>query len=278
MDGGRLKTGKALIDEVDSREVPAGQCSLWWLGQHGFIAKLGRTVCYFDPYLTPEASRQVAPLLKAGEITNASLVFGSHDHGDHIDREAWPGIAAASPRAKFIVPQLLREKIVREVGLPDDRVLGADEGTEIIERGIRVTAIAAAHEFLDEDPATALHPYLGYLVEGNDFRLYHAGDTCVYEGMQAKLRRQPLDLAILPINGRDARRLAAHCIGNMTFQEAADLAGAIRPGMTIPAHFGMFTFNSENPQSFADYLHVKYPHLDTCIPRHGERIAVRKKG
>ena len=56
---------------------------------------------------------------------------------------------------------------------------------------IRVTAIAAAHEFLDEDPATALHPYLGYLVEGNEFRLYHAGDTCVYEGMQAELRASP---------------------------------------------------------------------------------------
>ena len=147
MDGARVKTGKALIDDVDTREVPAGQCSLWWLGQHGFIAKLGRTVCYFDPYLTPDPLRRVAPLLKAEEITNASLIFGSHDHGDHIDREAWPGIAAASPRAKFIVPRLLREKIVREVGIPDDRVLGADEGIEIIECGITVTAIPAAHEF-----------------------------------------------------------------------------------------------------------------------------------
>ena len=274
-----MKTGKALIDEVDSREVPAGQCSLWWLGQQGFIAKLGRTVCYFDPYLTPDASRQVAPLLKAGEITNASLVFGSHDHGDHIDREAWPGIAAASPRAKFIVPQLLREKIVREVRLPDDRVLGADEGTEIIERGIRVTAIAAAHEFLDEDPATALHPYLGYLVEGNEFRLYHAGDTCVYEGMQAKLRAPALG----PGDSADQRPRRPAAGGTLHRQHDFSRGGgpglrAIWPGMTIPAHFGMFTFNSENPQSFADYLHVKYPHLDTCIPRHGERIAVRKKG
>ena len=127
------------------------------------------------------------------------------------------------------MPKLLREQIVGELGLPDDRVLGIDEGIVVQHEAVTVTAVPAAHEFLDEDPATGLHPYLGFIMEGNGFRLYHAGDTCLYEGMQAKLRRWPLDLALLPINGRDAKRLAANCIGNMTYQEAADLAGAIRP-------------------------------------------------
>lgn len=134
-----------------------------------------------------------------------------------------------------------------------------------------MTAVPAAHEFLDEDPATGLHPYLGYIIEGGGFRLYHAGDTCLYEGMQARLRQWPLDLALLPINGRDAKRLAANCIGNMTYQEAADLAGAVRPGLTVPTHFDMFATNSEDPQLFVDYMRVKYPRLATCIPRHGQR-------
>ena len=117
---------------------------------------------------------------------------------------------------------------------------------------------------------------MGYILNGNGFRLYHAGDTCLYEGMQARLRAKPLDLALLPINGRDARRLAAGCIGNMTYQEAADLAGAIQPGLTIPTHFEMFAQNSENPQLFVDYMRVKYPHLQTWIPRHGSRLLVGK--
>jgi L-ascorbate metabolism protein UlaG (beta-lactamase superfamily) len=277
MEGAGMKTRKALIDDVDACEVPAGRCAVWWLGQQGFIVKLGKTTCYFDPYLTGDPSRRVPPLSSAADVTNAVLVLGSHDHADHIDRSAWPGIADASPRAKFVVPMLLRDKIVREIKLPGERVLGIDEGIELNVEGLVVTAIPAAHELLDEEPATGLHPYLGFIVEGNGFRLYHAGDTCIYEGMQTRLRRWKLDLALLPINGRDARRLAANCIGNMTYQEAADLAGAVQPGMTIPTHFDMFAFNSEDPQLFVDYMHVKYPHLETCIPRHGERKVMYRK-
>jgi L-ascorbate metabolism protein UlaG (beta-lactamase superfamily) len=273
----KMNTGQALIDDVDSCDVAFGQCALWWLGQHGFIVKLGRVVCYLDPYLTPDPSRQVAPLLRAEEITNATLVLGTHDHDDHIDRTAWPGIAKASPKASFVVPKLLAEKLGREIGLPEKRLVGIDEDDIATQQGVAVTAVPAAHEFLDVDPATGLHPYLGYILEGNGFRLYHAGDTCIYEGMQAKLRHRPLDLALLPINGRDARRLAAKCIGNMTYQEAADLAGAIRPAVTIPAHYEMFAFNSVDPQLFVDYMQVKYPHLPTCIPRHGERMIVGEK-
>jgi L-ascorbate 6-phosphate lactonase len=269
-----VQTGKALIDDIRTCDVRAGQAAFWWLGQHGFAVKLGRVVCYIDAFLSPVEGRQVAPLLTPEEITNADLVLGSHDHVDHLDRDAWPGIAAASPQAKFVVPALLREKIVGEVGLAGDRVLGVDQDVTIEAGGVSVTAVPAAHEFLDCDPTTGLHPYVGFVLESGGFQLYHAGDTCIYEGMQALLRRWTFDLALLPINGRNAKRLAAHCIGNMTYQEAADLAGALRPGLTVPTHFEMFAFNSEDPQLFLDYMRVKYPDLPTHLPCHGERTIV----
>jgi L-ascorbate 6-phosphate lactonase len=269
-----MPTRRALIDDMQTCTVTPGQAAFWWLGQHGFAVKLGKAVCYIDAFLSPSEGRRIAPLLHPEEVSNATLVLGSHDHGDHIDRDAWPGIAAVSPHAKFVVPALLREKIVREVGLPDGRVLGVDQDQTVEVDGISVTAVPAAHEFLDRDPRTGLHPYLGFVISGQGFRLYHAGDTCCYEGMHTLLRRWSFDLAFLPINGRDAKRLAAGCIGNMTYQEAADLAGAIRPGLTVPAHFEMFAANSENPQLFLDYMRVKYPRLSTHLPRHGERVIV----
>jgi L-ascorbate 6-phosphate lactonase len=263
-----------LIDDIQACAVSLGCAAFWWLGQHGFAVKLGRTVCYIDAFLTPLADRLVPPLLVPEEMTNADLVLGSHDHADHIDREAWPRIAASSPLAKFVVPALLRERIVREVGLPDDCVLGVDRNLTIAVDGVSVTRVPAAHEFLDCDPQTGLHPYLGFVVEGNGFQLYHAGDTCLYEGVQAMLRRWTFDLALLPINGRDAKRLAADCIGNMTYQEAGDMAGTIRPGLTVPTHFEMFAMNSETPRLFLDYMRVKYPDLSTHLPCHGERVVV----
>ena len=78
----------------------------------------------------------------------------------------------------------------------------------------------------------------------------------------------------LPINGRDAKRLAAGCIGNMTYQEAADLAGALQPRLTIPTHFEMFAMNSVDPALFIDYMRVKYPNLKTHLPVHGEEIII----
>ncbi|MEI8197927.1 MAG: MBL fold metallo-hydrolase, partial [Phycisphaerae bacterium] len=228
--------GSALIRDIDACQLAPGQAAFWWLGQHGFAVKLGHTICYIDAFLSPMAGRQVPPLLNPADITNATLVLGSHDHGDHIDRPAWPLIAQASPHAKFIVPKLLQSQVARELHIPLDRVLGVDEGITLTPEGVQVTAVSAAHEFLDIDLATGLHPYVGFILTGNGLTLYHAGDTCLYEGMQASLRRFPIDLAFLPINGRDAKRLRSNCIGNLTYQEAVDLAGAIRPGLVVPTH------------------------------------------
>jgi L-ascorbate metabolism protein UlaG (beta-lactamase superfamily) len=267
-------TGPALIHDIDTCTVPPGQCAFWWLGQHSFVVKLGNTVIYLDPYLSPDASRRVPPLLRPQEVTNATAIFGTHDHGDHIDRPIWPALAAASPQAVFVVPELLRASLIRDLALPRERVIGVDPRFPAVAAGIQIAAVPAAHELLDPDPATGLYPCLGYILTIDGFTIYHAGDTCIYEGMQALLRQWRIDLAFLPINGRDAQRLAANCIGNMTYQEAVDLAGALRPGMVVPTHFEMFASNSENPQLFADYLHVKYPGLRCLIPVHGQRTIV----
>jgi len=135
--------------------------------------------------------------------------------------------------------------------------------------------VPAAHEFLEKDPDSGFHACIGYVIEGNGICIYHAGDTCIYEGMHAILRRWKFDLAFLPINGRDAKRYANGIIGNMTYQEAADLAGCLRPGLTVPAHFEMFAANLEDPQLFLEYMKVKHGALPTTIPRHGECVVVR---
>mgnify|MGYP001596582489 CR=1 FL=1 len=261
----------ALVQAMNDTVVEPQTCAFWWLGQHSFTVKLSTSICYIDPFLTPLAGRLVPPQLHPKEVTNAVIVLGTHDHADHIDRPAWPIIAAASPEAVFVVPLLLRDRIISELGLSSSRVIGIDDGTSIAIGDVQVTGVPAAHEFLDVDTNTGLHPYLGYVLTGGGFSLYHSGDSCIYEGLQAKLRQYELGLAFLPINGRDAKRLRANCIGNMTYQEAADLAGAIRPGLTVPSHFDMFATNHEDPELFIDYMRIKYPDVRTLIPRHYER-------
>jgi L-ascorbate 6-phosphate lactonase len=269
-----MPTGELLINEINQTSVAAGQCAFWWLGQHGFVLKLKGRVVYIDAFLSNSKGRRIPPLLDPAQVTNADLVLGSHDHMDHIDRGAWPTMAKSSPAAKFVVPMLLRERICEELGIGADRVMGVDEGITAAIGDLKISAVPAAHEFLDVDPRTGFHPFLGFVIECDGVCIYHAGDTCIYEGMQAILRRWHFDVAFLPINGRSAKRLASGIIGNMTYQEAADLAGTLKPGLVVPTHFEMFEGNQEDPQLFIDYVAVKYPSLKTMIPAHGQRVLV----
>jgi len=264
--------GQDLLREVDALRLAPGAAAFWWLGQLGYIVQVGDITLYFDPYLAPSERRLVPPLLKPEEVTNARWVFGSHDHGDHIDPVAIRGIAAASPQARFVCSRAAARHLL-ELGVAEGRILALDEGMTHEEGGVRITPIAAAHEFLDHDPALG-YPYLSFIVEVGGVTVYHAGDTLCYEGLLTKLRRWSIDLAFLPINGRDAVRYARHCIGNMTYQEAADLAGALRPRLTVPGHYDMFANNSENPQLFADYFAIKYPGLAYWLGGHGELVVL----
>jgi L-ascorbate 6-phosphate lactonase len=266
--------GRKLVEDIAACRLSRGDIALWWLGQHGFVIKVGRTVVYIDPFLTPMEGRLVPPLLKPEEVTNADWVLGTHDHADHIDRPAWPRIACASPQARFVVPDLHRDALARDLDLPGARLIGLDDGRTVKAGDIRISAVAVAHEFLDQDPATGRFPYLGYIIELPGVTLLHAGDACNYEGLLTKLRRWTFDGVLLPINGRDAVRLAANCIGNMTYQEAADLTGALRPRFSIPTHYDMFAMNPGDPKLFADYMHVKYPDLPVRICTHGQRLVL----
>jgi L-ascorbate metabolism protein UlaG (beta-lactamase superfamily) len=60
----------------------------------------------------------------------------------------------------------------------------------------------------------------------------------------------------------------------MTYQEAADLAGALQPRFVVPAHYDMFASNLGDVNAFADYVRVKYPGIRPCIGRYGERVSL----
>jgi L-ascorbate metabolism protein UlaG (beta-lactamase superfamily) len=274
-----MLTGNALIEDIDRTASADGELALWWLGQHSFVIKLAGEVVYLDPFLSDVSGRTVPPMVAPEQVTHAAVVTGTHDHGDHIDRKVWPAIAAAS-EATFIVPELiLQQGLADDLDLPPDRFAGLDDGQSVTVGPLTITALPAAHELLDVDEATGLHPYLGFVIEGGGCRVYHAGDTCKWEGLEGRLKQLgPIDVALLPINGRDAERLKGGCIGNMTYQEAVDLAGAVRPCVTIPTHYEMFTHNSEDPACFVDYMNVKFPDLTPLVVPHGRRVRIGADG
>ena len=264
------------LRSVQDQEVPSGSAVLWWLGQMGLLIKMGSTVLCVDYFASETAERQVPPPIPATETEGICAFLGTHNHLDHIDHDAWRAWAKGCPEAKFVFPALHRKEVLAD-GITEDRCLGLNDGESCRIGDVTIRAIAAAHEFLDRDPETGLYPCLQYVIEGNGIRIYHAGDTLRYEGMLLKLQALGhIDAALLPINGRDGERYRRNTIGNMTFQEAADLAGELRPGLVIPGHWDMFAGNQGDPEAFADYLDAKYQgRIRTVRPRHLEPIIVK---
>ncbi len=273
-----MKTGVELIHEMNTCVLAQGEMAFWWLGQLGYAVKIGETIIYIDAYLSENDDRTIAPLLKPEEVTNADFFFGTHDHEDHIDRGVWGQLSISSPNAQFIVSELIRSRLSAELNIPEDRFIGLDHLTSMEIGDLKITGIASAHEFLDQDKETGIYPYLGYIIEGNGCSFYHSGDTCIYPELLPVLKKwKPFHVIFVPINGRDAIRYESGCIGNMTYQEAVDLVGNLKPILAVPGHYEMFSSNSENPWLFANYLRVKYPDVNCWIGSHGDKVTISNK-
>lgn len=260
--------GRALVAQVDALVVPAGMLALWGLGQSGFILKGGQTVAYLDPYLTnsvdeagygPKGAfpRQFPPPLEPHEATNAQVVFCSHEHVDHTDPFTVGPLVRASPGAVVVCSSWSRDMLL-ESGMPPDRVLVPRLDEARVLAGLTFTAVPSAHYGLDSDPDRG-HRWLGFVVELNGVTLYHSGDTILHDGLVARLKRQRVDLACLPVNGRDFWRESRGMIGNLDACEAAELAATIGADVLIPMHNDMFALNHANPAILADVLDRHHP-------------------
>lgn len=268
--------GSELIKEIEETTLPTGQMAFWWLGQMGYAYKIAGKVVFVDPYLGEDDARIYPPVFHAGQASCVDYVIGTHDHDDHINYATWKAIANASPQARFLCSQLYVDRLSETIGIPRERFLGLQDGKTVDVGAIRISGVAAAHEKLDQDDATGLYPYLGVVIQGDGVSLYHAGDTCIYDGMTEKLRAYgTLDAIFLPINGRSGYKLSVNCIGNMTFQEAVDLTGALCPKLVVPAHFEMHAINLGNPLLFYHNIRVKYPGIDCWLGSHGEKVVVQ---
>src|ERR1019366_4802035 len=79
------------------------------------------------------------------------------------------------------------------------------------------------------------------------WEIYHSGDTVLHPALVESLKPFRIDVALLPINGRNQGRAVA---GNLNAQEAAWLGREIGAHTVIPCHYDMFTFNTAPVQDF----------------------------
>jgi L-ascorbate metabolism protein UlaG (beta-lactamase superfamily) len=248
----------AFLDDVKRAQIETPeQLHLWWLGQSGFLAQWQGRHLLFDPYLSDSLTAKYAatdkPHVRVTERVIApdrmkfvDVVTSSHNHTDHLDKETLVPLLRANSRTQLVIPEANREFVADRLECPSELPVGLDAGQHREVGHFRIHAVPAAHNKLERDES-GRHKFLGYVVQAGPWTLYHSGDTIHFEGMEEWLRRWPIDVALLPINGDQPERRVA---GNLDGPQAASLASDIDARLVIPCHFEMFEFNTVSPDAF----------------------------
>ena len=221
--------------------------SLRWLGQSGFLIELAGARVLVDAFLAPHPDRQVPSELPPGAASSLDVIACTHEHLDHLDKDCVPPLCASSPGARVLVPEPIVDTVT-ELGVPRDRVVGMRPGRPVDVAGIKIHAVPAMHGLHPTDAYSfGRGRFLGFVLQGGDVSIYHAGDTIPYDGLPGRLRELHVDVALLPINGRDAAREAIDIVGNLNAEEAAALAIEARVDVVVPMHYDMFAANPGDP-------------------------------
>ena len=248
----------AFLAALEKPPGAADELRLWWLGQSGFLLRYADQRLLLDPYLSDSLTakyaetdkphvrmteRVIAPERLRGRV---HVVTSSHNHTDHLDPDTLLPLLQADPPPRLIIPEANRAWVAERLKFPEALMIGLDDGTSATVDGFEIHGVAAAHNEVTRDAHGHCH-YLGYVVRGGKWTVYHSGDTLRYPMLVEKLRGFAIDLALLPINGDQPERRVA---GNLNGSEAAALARDIGARWVIPCHYDMFEFNTASPDDF----------------------------
>ena len=239
---------------INIDKIPKDELWIAWLGQAGFILKYKDKFLIIDPYLSDYLSKKykgkIFPHIRLMEIPlnpnivkNLDYYLCTHAHSDHMDPETLTILSNNNPNCKIIVPAAEIEEAINR-GSKRFQLIPIDDGENImLAEEIRIDGIGASHEKLKINEKGE-HHFLGYVIEFSGIRIYHSGDCIPYKGLNENLKLLNIDLALLPINGRDDFRLNHGIAGNFKISEAIKLCKEVGIKNLIVHHFGMFAYNT----------------------------------
>ena len=245
-----------------------------WLGQAGFLLSAAGGRVLVDPWFSDHELRRFPPAALDALPWPIDLLLATHGHEDHLDLGSLPAVIQRSPGLEVVVPEPLVERV--RASAPSAAVRGVQPGSKVSMGDLTVRAVPAWHGVTAADgygpgPFGAA-PHVGYVITFPELIFFHAGDTVPAKEIVEALDGEAVDVALLPINGRDAVREAAGILGNLDPAEAVRLAVDAWAWLLIPMHYDMVEGNTEDPGAavraaveLAAPLHVLVPSRDADI-------------
>ena len=191
-----------------------------WLGHDAFLIE-GDQRIYIDPFELTQAP-------------GADIILITHEHYDHC---------SPADIAKIRTPDTV---IVTE----KDSAAKLEGDVRVIAPGGRMDVGAVSIEAVPAyNVDKTFHPrangWLGFIVELEGVRIYHAGDTDFIPEMSDF----KVDIALLPVSGTYV----------MTAEEAVQAALSLKPKVAIPMHYGAIVGGLSDAEQFERALGGRVP-------------------
>lgn len=194
---------------TDIIKVSGEDLKIVFLGHATLMFTFGSMVIHVDP---------VGDMADYTSLPKADIILVTHEHFDHFElktiemlRKDGTAVIANEPCG-----QQIKDCIVMKNG-----------NVKTIQ-GLKIEAVPAYNLVHMRTPGNPFHPRgvgNGYVITFNDKRVYIAGDT---ENISEMKELTGIDVAFLPMN----------LPYTMTPEMVADAAGAFKPKILYPYHFG----------------------------------------
>ncbi|AGK61201.1 putative Zn-dependent hydrolases of the beta-lactamase fold protein [Archaeoglobus sulfaticallidus PM70-1] len=188
-----------------------GNVEITFLKHAGFKIKGSKTI-YIDPYDLPDG------------LEKADYIFVTHDHFDHKD------IGSIRRLSKHDTTVVIPSGCLLE----GYRTCELDIGEEEDLNGVKVKTVPAYN--IDKP----FHPKgigVGYIIEMDGVRIYHAGDT----DFIPEMKDVEADIALIPVGGKYT----------MDMEQAKKAIEVIKAKVVVPMHYGTL------PETKADVEKLK---------------------
>ena len=225
---------------------------LQYLSHSSFKVAFNGTNVLIDPFFNhgskdPGFKRLVTCPLKKEEIKDIDMILVTHEHFDHFDKKA---IEYFASRDNSLVVGY--ESFLRELKLPESQLRPITIRHKTVYKKINIEVVEAHHPH-------SFYP-VGYILEHNSNRLFHAGDTDLLDSFN----EIKADVALLPIGG------------NMTMDtiDAVRATKIIKPKVAIPMHYNTFSMIQADPREFKERIEKSIIKTKPIIMTPGQKVKV----
>ena len=191
-----------------------------YLGHSAFIFEDDSFKAIIDPFISGNSLSNI----NVDEIKNLTHIFVTHGHGDHLGDT----VDLAKSNDALIITNAEISNYLNEQGLKTHSM-----------------HIGGRHKFdfgtvTEDGPVDGGNP-CGFVIEVNNKKIYHAGDTGLTMDMKL-LELEHIDVAMLPIGGNFT----------MDIDDAVLATEFIKPELVIPMHYDTFPVIKADPKEFEE--------------------------